>query len=206
MIDDQQDITQLRQTLQQAQEKVQILRAELYRLRRQPLPPSQPEASIQAGQDDERTRIQEALDLSHRTAQIYEAELHRMRTRSSRENSAPVTTDQQRGCLLTGWLTFSIISSICYFVLLILGGLSFFGFILSPIILMLSLIGITGLWNLERWGYYWMICLYMGVVLMSFILLGAYVAVLISGFGIVMGLFNLIVLTLLVLPRWKYFA
>src|ERR1019366_1903508 len=118
MIDDQQDITQLRQTLQQAQEKVQILRAELYRLRRQPLPPSQPEASIQAGQDDERTRIQEALDLSHRTAQIYEAELHRMRTRSSRENSAPVTTDQQRGCLLTGWLTFSIISSICYFVLL----------------------------------------------------------------------------------------
>ena len=70
MLEAQEEIIHLRQAFQQAQEKMQAVRIELYRRRGQDVPILKPEELIQSGQSDEHTRLLEALNLTLRMVQL----------------------------------------------------------------------------------------------------------------------------------------
>jgi hypothetical protein len=212
MSDTLQDINQLRLALQEEQENVRRLREELYRRQGQSAPPPLQEQPVQPGQSDERAKLQEALDLARKIAQIYKTELDRMAATSIRADRAsqmarPLTTGQQRGCLLSAWLCLSAIGTTRYFVTLMLSGLSFFGFILSAIILVVALTGIRALWKLQKAGYYLLVGLSTAVILLNasvMIAESTYAAFFLGFLDIVLDLFHLLILSFLVLLRWKY--
>ena len=201
-----QDVIQLRQTLQQAREKQQARRVELYRYRGQRLPQSSPEEVIQPGQSDELARLQEALDRVNQTTRIYEVELQRLATPAARVPGAnrPSTPARERGCLLSGWLFLGAIADMRYLFLLPLIGLSFFGVILGAIVVIVNLVGITMLWNLQRSGYFTLIGLDLALVVLQFILVAITQNAALGVVNIIADFINLAVLSLLVLPRWKY--
>jgi len=91
-----------------------------------------------------------------------------------------------------------------YLFLLPLIGLSFFGVILGAIVVIVNLVGITMLWNLQRSGYFTLIGLDLALVVLQFILVAITQNAALGVVNIIADFINLAVLSLLVLPRWKY--
>ena len=124
-------------------------------------------------------------------------------SRQKTTGDRPLTALSKRGYLLTGWLTLSIIGGILYIIFLVISGMAFSGGgLLAVTLQILALSSMNGIWKIQKWGYYFLAFLYIAAIIpISFS--GRY-AIITGGFEIASDLFQLIVLSLIVLPCWKY--